>query len=240
MSKAKQFYGALFGWSADDQDTRGGPPYAMFRLEGRTVAGLGELNEAMKSQGIPPTWNSYLAVDDIEAAVACAAELGATVIVPVMPVLDAGWLAFVQDPGGAVVALWRENRHAGAEMRNEPGSFCWNELATRDIEASRRFYGTWLGWEFEEVPGVPSKYYAVKTPAGRAGGMIQMTADWGEMPSRWSVYFAVRDVDVSAERVRQLGGTVCVPPFDISVGRMTVCNDPQGATFTLIRLDAEA
>ena len=55
MAKAKQFYGALFGWSADDQDTRGGPPYAMFRLEGRTVAGLGELNDAMKSQGIPRT-----------------------------------------------------------------------------------------------------------------------------------------------------------------------------------------
>lgn len=35
----------------------------------------------------------------------------------------------------------------------------------------------------------------------------------------------------------ELGGTICVPIFDIPVGRMSVVSDPQGGTFTLLELN---
>jgi hypothetical protein len=45
-------------------------------------------------------------------------------------------------------------------------------------------------------------------------------------------YITVDDVDEACKRVEQLGGTVCVPPFDIpSVGRTAVINDPVGTAF---------
>ena len=68
MGGAKEFYGNLFGWTAEDQETAGGPPYAMFKKGGKIVGGLGQLNDEMKAQGVPPMWNSYVNVDDAKRA----------------------------------------------------------------------------------------------------------------------------------------------------------------------------
>ncbi len=70
--------------------------------------------------------------------------------------------------------------------------------------------------------------------------MLQMTPEWGEMPSHWMSYVAVPDVDATARRITALGGKVCVPPTDISVGRFAVVNDPTGATFSIITLKPAA
>ena len=209
----------------------------MFQLEGQAAAGLGEASDEMKSQGIPPMWNSYINVDDIEATVKKAQELGAKITVPPMKVVDAGWLAFFFDPAGAHVALWQEDKHFGAQVVNEPGSLCWNELATRDIEKSKDFYGKLLGWEFAEREGTPTQYCVVKNKGTDNGGLMQMNEEWGDMPPHWMVYFAVSNTDTTAKRIQEAGGKICVPPFDIPMGRISVVNDPQGAVFSLISLN---
>src|SRR5204863_7951224 len=55
--------------------------------------------------------------------------------------------------------------------------------------------------------------------------------DQPDVPAHWSVTFAVDDADATAERAAELGGQVVAPPFDAPWVRMTVINDPQGATF---------
>jgi predicted enzyme related to lactoylglutathione lyase len=233
---AKSFYGNVFGWKAVDQDSQGGPPYAELQLEGKSVGGLGEATEEMKAQGVPPTWNSYINVDDIEAVIAKAKELGATITVPVMKILDAGSLAFFQDPTGGHVGLWQKGTHAGAQIVNEPGSFCWNELATRDIEKAKEFYGALLGWEFQVHEPSPTKYYLIKNKSGMNGGLMQMNEQWGDIPPCWIVYFAVSDAEATAKSVEAAGGKINVPPFDTPVGKIAVLSDPQGATFSVITL----
>ena len=239
MGGAREFYGNVFGWQSAEMDTQGGPPYAEFRLEGQGVGGLGEMNEEMKGQGIPPMWNSYISVDDVEATVKKAVELGAQVTVPPMKVFEAGWLAFIQDPTGGHVGFWQPNEHFGAHVVNEPGSFCWNELATRDIEKAREFYAALLDWEFEDHEAAPSKYYIIKNGGDPNGGLMQMTEEWGEIPPVWIVYFAVADTDATAALVTKAGGKINVPPFDTPVGRIAVVADPQGAVFSLIRLQPQ-
>jgi len=236
MNAAKAFYGSVFGWTCTDQETRDRPPYALFSLEGRGVGGLGQMSDEMKAMGIPPTWNSYINVDDIESVVRRARELGAKIMVPVMQMLDAGWLAFFRDPGGGQVALWQPGTHFGAETVNEPGSLCWNELATRDIEQARDFYGALLGWEFADHEGTPTRYCVIKNRGNDNGALMQMNEEWGDMPSHWMVYFAASDTDAAAARAEQAGGKICVAPFDTPVGRISVVTDPQGAAFSLIRL----
>ena len=49
---AKAFYSQLFGWEADDPPPDG-PRYANFRLDGLTVAGMGELMPDQQAQGMP-------------------------------------------------------------------------------------------------------------------------------------------------------------------------------------------
>ena len=53
-------------------------------------------------------------------------------------VLDVGRMAMVQDPTGAVVALWEPRRHAGAGLAGEANAICWNELATTDTGRAGR------------------------------------------------------------------------------------------------------
>jgi hypothetical protein len=70
-----------------------------------------------------------------------------------------------------------------------------------------------------------------------AGGMLQMTEEWGDMPPSWSVYFAVADCDATLKRAEELGGVALMPPTEIpEVGRFAVMQDPQGAFFTIIKM----
>ena len=64
---------------------------------------------------------------------------------------------------------------------------------------------------------------------------MQMTEEWGELPSHWMIYFSVADCDAAAAKATELGGSVKVPPTDIPpVGRFSVIQDPQGAVFSII------
>ncbi len=118
------------------------------------------------------------------------------------------------------------------------GTFCWNELATRDLGAAKRFYTELLGWRLKESDAAGVAYHEIVAPDGEhIGGLYQMGPEYGDAPAHWMAYVAVPDVDASAARVEALGGKLCVPPADIpNVGRFCVVTDPSGATLSLITL----
>jgi predicted enzyme related to lactoylglutathione lyase len=207
----------------------------MFTLEGRSIAAL--YQQEPQPQGAPPHWLSYICVGSAEDTARRATGLGGTVLVEAFDVLDVGRMAVIQDPSAAVVALWEPKRHAGAGVVGEPGSMCWNELATTDAAAAGRFFSDLLGWAPNQRQIGTTSYTLFERGDASVGGMIQMGADWGPVPPHWLVYFAVADCDASAERARALGATVKVPPSDIpGVGRFSMLADPQGAGFAILRL----
>jgi predicted enzyme related to lactoylglutathione lyase len=237
VQRAAAFYGEIFGWSCDDKDVQDGPFYGHFTLNGKTVAGLGQLPDEMRSQGVPPHWNSYINVDDVHATADRLVELGGTLLMPPTPIFDAGTMAIAQDPTGAAISLWQKGRTIGAELANEIGCFCWNELATRDIERSREFYGALLGWDFVDHPTPNHRYYVIKNQGRENGGLIEMGKDWGDAPAHWMVYFTVADADETVQQVQRAGGQSCVPPFDVpDYGRIAVLSDNEGAVFSVIKL----
>ncbi len=117
------------------------------------------------------------------------------------------------------------------------GTFCWNELASTNIEAAKQFYTELFGWKLKEG-NVEGMNYSEIVAGGRAvGGMYQTTPECGNAPSHWMPYVAVDDVDETVKRVEALGGKVCVPPTDIpNTGRFAVINDPSGATLSILKL----
>lgn len=240
MDAARKFYGSLFGWDSKIGPRHEGQPsdYGFFLREGKLAGGIGELTKEMAAM-MPPVWNSYVSVADCAATVAKAKELGGEVVFDTQELPDAGFLAFLKDPTGAVFALWQPKQHHGAEVCNVPGSFSWNELATRDIEAASKFYSALFGWTMKEYPG-PTKMYVIENDGRPNGHMMQMTEEWGEMPPAWAVYFAVEDTDATAKKATELGGKIAVEPFDIEPGRIAVIADPQGGHFYVIKLSQPA
>lgn len=118
------------------------------------------------------------------------------------------------------------------------GTFCWNELASKDVEAAKKFYVELFGWKTKDGDFGTCKYTEILTNDGTPiGGMYQMTEEYGDMNSHWMPYVAVTDVDETARRVEDLGGKVCVQPTDMpTVGRFAVINDPSGAVMSIIKL----
>lgn len=117
----------------------------------------------------------------------------------------------------------------------KPGTFCWNELGSRDLEAAKKFYAELLGWKLTESNAAGMQYIEIVAGEEHIGGMYQITPEMGgDAPSHWLSYVTVDDVDESARRVWELGGKVCVPPTDIpNVGRFCVITDPTGASISL-------
>ena len=118
------------------------------------------------------------------------------------------------------------------------GEFCWNDLATTDIQASQNFYAELLGWKIKEQEAGGVIYNEISLDGQTSfGGVWKLTADMGDVKPHWMSWVAVDDVDASAARVTELGGSVCVPPTDIpNTGRFCVISDPTGATISLITL----
>ena len=118
------------------------------------------------------------------------------------------------------------------------GTFCWNELMTRDTAAAQKFYTQLLGWNANdsEMPGM--KYTLYKAGEKDAGGMMDMPPDVPkEVSSHWMAYITVDDVDSLVEKTKELGGQVLHGPQDIpTVGRFCVIQDPTGAVVGLIKL----
>jgi uncharacterized protein len=99
---AQSFYADLFGWQMRDQEMPMGT-YTVIAVNGKEVGGL--MAPPPGSEGIPPHWGLYITVDDVDASLAKAQSLGATVLMPPMDVADVGRLATIRDPQGAVLNL---------------------------------------------------------------------------------------------------------------------------------------
>ena len=150
-------------------------------------------------------------------------------------VMSHGRMAVVRDPSGGVLSLWEPKDHIGAQRVNEDGAFCWMELLTRDPEKAGKFYSQLFGWTAKKstFDGNYTEFWHGETPIG---GMMGITPEMGAMPTNWSVYWMVSDVDASAAKAKSLGASVMKGPEDIpTVGRFAALKDPQGAFFNIFK-----
>jgi uncharacterized protein len=232
---AKRFYTSLFGWTAEDRPMGPDAYYTILQVDGRAAAALYQQEPA--PQGAPPHWLSYISVASANEVAHRARELGGTPLAEPFDVLDVGRMAVLQDPTGAVVALWEPRSHAGAAILGEPGSICWNELATTDTVRAGSFYTSLLGWDARTQSVGGTSYTTFTDQGAPRGGMLALPATGGAVPPHWLVYFAVTDVEGQTTLAQSLGGSVRLPPNDApGVGRFSVLADPQGAVFATIEL----
>jgi predicted enzyme related to lactoylglutathione lyase len=224
---AKKFYTDLFGWSYDEVPMGDQPPYNLAKLA------TGQVGAVYENKQVPPNWLSYVCVASADETAAKAKSLGANVVAEPMDVFEYGRMAVLTDPEGATFALWEPRKHIGAQVSNEAGSFCWNELMAHDGAGERKFYTSLFGWTAKESPEYTEWHDGDKA---RGGFMEMKEARFEGVPPFWNTYFLVDDVDQSAAKAKSLGGSVHHEPTDIpNVGRFAVLGDPQGASLALFK-----
>ena len=233
VQASANFYGQLFGWQAEDMGEQAGH-YTMFRQDGKMV---GAVSPPM-SPDTPPVWSTYFQTDDAAATAQKVRGAGGQVMVEPFAVMDQGTMGVFADPAGAAFCVWQPAAHRGAELANTPYSFCWNELHTRDLAATKNFYPRVFDWGVQANPMPEGGEYVEWQVNGRsiAGATNMQPGVPAEVPSYWLVYFAVADCDATVSKAQQLGARVMAPCMDIPQGRFAILIDPQGATLGVIRV----
>lgn len=235
---AKNFYTSVFGWTANDAPMGPDDFYTIFKLQDRNVAAGYTLRPEQKSQGVPPHWMLYIAVENADASAKKAAQLGGKVLAEPFDVFDAGRMAVIQDPTGAVFSIWQPKTSQGIRVKNEEGAFCWADLSTADPTRAREFYSRLFGWQMiEDTDDKPaSGYIHIKNGEDFIGGIPPAEHRNKDIAPHWMAYFQVSDCDATAAKAKSLGVTFYLEPMTMeSVGRMAIMADPQRAVSALFQ-----
>src|SRR6266511_5721921 len=199
VEAAKSFYGDLLGIEAEsapgDPEETGG--YGFFMKDGKMVAGIGPV----QSDEGHSAWSSYIKVENADETAERVKEAGGSVFFgPADLPNDAGRVAMLRDPEGAFIGIVEQQNHPGAQLVNEPGTWNWNNLLTRDIDAAQDFYGKVFGWSALQPQGAPDFIWSwqldgQRWPEGIAGLMRMGSEMPADAPPYWQVYLVVENAD---------------------------------------------
>jgi predicted enzyme related to lactoylglutathione lyase len=200
---------------------------------GGMIGGSVQLEKA--TDGEPQHWIGYIATPNVDDTIKAATKLGAKVVSAPTDIPTVGRSAVLSDPQGAVFAIFTPEGDApGHEGAAEIGEVSWHELYTTDHEAAFQFYSQLFGWQKGRAMDMGSMgIYQIFSRNGRdIGGMMNKPDP--SMPSGWTYYFRVPDVNDVAKRISARGGKVTNGPMEVPGGDMIVmASDPQGGMFAV-------
>lgn len=227
--KAQAFYREVLGWKVQGFPM-GDQTYEMI-VAGETMVG----GYAAPKSGRRSHWISYVAVDDVDAAVKTAVANRGKVVDPPYEIPGVGRTARIADPQGAEVCPFKSATGDPPDEDASQGRFFWNELHTTDPESALAFYGKVVGFSSRAMDMGPGGTYHIleKNGVGRGGATSHIPP--GAAP-HWLPYVFVDDPDATLATARKLGATIQVGPDDIpGVGRFGVLEDPTGAVLAIMK-----
>jgi predicted enzyme related to lactoylglutathione lyase len=208
--------------------------YTTFMASGRPMGGLMVL-----AGGAPPNWLSYIGTADVDETTRKAESLGAKVVKPPAPVPDGGRFAILQDPQGAVFAVYAFKQGQGGEAPSDVplGHSSWHELATTDHAAAFSFYQQLFGWHTTSSMDMGAQgIYRMFGPAGAKdpfGGMYTKAPGSPGGPN-WLPYIKVADARPATAAAKKNGAKILHGPAQVPGGGwITMGIDPQGAAFAI-------
>jgi uncharacterized protein len=220
------FFSQLFGWGRRVRPTEDAQAYSIMTNHGRHVVGICAVEQAGPSQ-----WMSYLLVDELRGATERAQQLGGKAVQENLEIADFGTMTVMEDPTGALFALWETKRGEFSRPRLH-GNVSWQELMTSDVEQAKKFYQELVGWSSREIRFGGSPYTVFQKNGTDVGSVFDLKKSNLNTGPFWLVYFAVDDCDETASLCSEIGGSVATPPFNIEgLGRCAMLKDPSGGVF---------
>lgn len=130
-----------------------------------------------------------------------------------------------------------------SQPRNQPfqaGEAVWVELRSADPGTAADFYASLFGWSVRQER-LGSTVYRMCSLDGRDVAGICDDSVHGGGSRGWLTYFAVDDIEVSAQQAADLGGEIVTAPRHLpSAGTGATVVDPFGAVFGLYQGQARA
>jgi hypothetical protein len=228
---SRDFYAKLFGWDIQVNPDPQYGGYALAKIGGQDVAGIG----GTQSPEQPSAWAVYIGTDDIEKLSKKVTDAGGTVAAPPFDVGDQGRMAVFQDPAGAFISAWQPTAMRGFQTEG-PNTFDWAELNARGLEKALPFYQKVFGWTLKRTEDPVQPYTEFLADGNSIAGALEMNPQApAEMPSYWMVYFGVDDVDRAFSKAIDAGAQEMMAPQNFPGGRFAIVSDPQGAFFGLLK-----
>ncbi|MEO8229345.1 MAG: VOC family protein [Chloroflexota bacterium] len=229
-----EFYGKLFGWQIEVNPDPQYGGYALAKIDGQDVAGIG----GVQSPEQPTAWSVYIATDDAEELGRRVQAAGGTVLTPAFDVGDQGKMAVFQDPIGAFISGWQSTQMGGFQTRGA-NTFSWAELNARGLDRALAFYEEVFGWTARTTASDTTPYTEFQADGESIAGAMEMNPMVpAEVPSYWMAYFDVVDIDRAHQKAIDAGAREMMAPQDVPGERFSILTDPQGASFGLLQMAA--
>lgn len=118
---------------------------------------------------------------------------------------------------------------------HDPGSPCWVDLMTTDVNGAISFYSGLFGWDTEDqLDDDGNRIYTLCQIDGKNVTGISGPMQGIEHPMTvWNSYVTTSDANETALRATDAGGQVVLPPMQVmESGSMTAIMDPTGAVIS--------
>jgi predicted enzyme related to lactoylglutathione lyase len=229
--QARAFFGALLGWTYNEIPGMG----HIVKVGGRDIGSLFDREGPNTPKG-PPLIGVMVKVASADATCERVRSLGGKAQ-PAFDVMANLRMAVCTDPNGAEFDVWEPKKQLGTDADSRAhGAPSWFETMTTDVDRAAKFYFGVFGWTPEIMPMPGTTYTTFKHGTEYIAGMLQITAQMGEMRPHWSTYFTVKDADETAREAVKLGAFLCVPVQGVAgVGRLCGITSPQGVTFFVMQ-----
>jgi predicted enzyme related to lactoylglutathione lyase len=207
--------------------------YTMFLGSGQPMGGL--LDTA--TMGGSSRWLSFIVTTDVDETARQTESLHGAIVKAPMDIPSGGRAAILQDPQGAVFAVWSSNKPTQQPPDVPLGGMSWHELATTDHAAAFSFYQRLFGWHTTSSMDMgPQGEYRMFGPAGAKepfGGMYTKAAGSPGGPN-WLPYIKVADARPATATAKKSGAQILHGPAPVPGGGwITMGIDPQGAMFAV-------
>lgn len=231
LAAAETFYGGLFGWTFQDMHTVDSD-YAIALVDGRPIAGV--LQKAPSGDRRQPTWLTFIAVQDVDAARRIALSHGAKSVYEPRTYPRRGRQVVLSDPQGAVFAMLASSSGDTPDYLAAPGEWIWSSVFARDPNQDAAFYKAIFGYDVFDLTSDDGAQHVILSSDDYARAGINTLPPGHRLP-HWLNFIRVVDAAESAAKAVALGGRILVEPYlDRHGGKIAVVADPTGAPFGLM------
>lgn len=179
-----------------------------------------------------PRWpvgaGNYVLVQNCEAAAQYAASLGGRIFIARTEIPGSGAYTGTYDPFGNELLFWEPQGEFAPKTRGRGDNpLVWLEIPASDLEKGLRYYSRLLHWRFFTVAAQPD--YAVTADGGFRLGTSLVGGTRGERMRGTTNYIATPNLDATAQRIKDHGGTLVRERSEIpGEGAFRLFRDPDG------------